>query len=167
MKKLFILCVLLTSSVYSVEFSIEEKAQLFTLKMMFQMQRTEIVNLVETVRENVQSYSELDFLEFKDKRLLEAKNCGEIKSVIGMNLLMVATALEESKDALGKMEVSDETVTDLSENSFAYIKKFKKASDKCKEVEKSYKLLEDALTNINVVTDIYEKILPDMLSTEE
>lgn len=160
---IFGLALFISSLGFATELTIEDRAQLATLKMMLEIQEEQIAEVTQEVKTNAVAMSDLGAFSFGEKRQLKAKNCGDIKSVVGANLMMVAVSLEQSKKALSKIEITDEDGKTFQDNFLAYIKGAKAASESCKDVKKSAAQISKAAQSLYTATDILVAVLPELI----
>jgi hypothetical protein len=159
MKNIIIGLTLLASiSSFASEVTIEDKANLTTLKMMVEVSRDSLNSLSVETNERLAAFNRLGPFSLSAKSKIQRENCGKVKATLGSSLLMFATSLEQSKEALKKLDLTDEESSDLESGLRALISKSKEAAENCDNIAKSVNAIEEARVGVDRALVVLEKI---------
>ncbi|MDD0853997.1 hypothetical protein HBN50_12870 [Halobacteriovorax sp. GB3] len=161
MKKLILFFALLSSIfAQASELTLDEKASLWTLKIISESQMEILQDNVKKVQKIEEYYNSLGRFSFNKKRKLKAQNCGIIQSSVAANLIMLLSSFEDSKEALKKIDLTDEDHNEFTESFNQFIKSSLYADKKCGDIEKSSDAYERAYLEFKNAFEILNSYLP-------
>ncbi|MGI4991615.1 hypothetical protein ACRXCV_03250 [Halobacteriovorax sp. GFR7] len=163
MKKLITVCAILISTLsLANDFTLEEKAQLATLKMTSEVQLKLYTDAIKDISNIKAEYEDTVFLALGKKRALKKLNCATIKTIAGVNLIMLMTNFEQSKSALEKIDMNESDVEDFTSNFKDFLINVKDASENCKNIKKSSKSFTKSYEQLKEAMDILSSYLPEL-----
>lgn len=157
------LTLLASISSFASDLTIKDKANLTTFKIIVEVSRDSLKSLSVETSERFAAYSDLGALNLVAKRKIKRESCGSLKATLGSSLLMIATSLEQSEEALKKLEVTDEESSDLESGLGALLSKSIEATESCDNIAKSIKAIEEARVGVDKALVVLEKIIPSLI----
>lgn len=162
MKKMILFLTLLSSIfTQASELTLDEKASLWTLKIISESQIELLQDNVEKIQSIKKYYNNLGRFSFNKKRKLKAENCGIIQSSVAANLIMLLSTFEDSTEALKKIDLTDEDHNEFTESFNQFINSSTYANKKCRDIEKSSDAYERAYLEFKNAFEILNSYLPD------
>lgn len=160
MKKIALLSIaFLSLSAFSSTLSEQDKASAQKFITNLEVTKADLLTAAQDSLDRLDKFNELSTIHVIKRNQIRQEHCGFVNMTLGAVMTNIVTSLESSKEALKKIEVTDEEALALRTNLKMLTAKSREAIEGCKDIKESI----DSMIAAHIAADnalfVLEKVI--------